>query len=245
MVATSRHAAWSVDVATLELRAWPIPDALRYLRRETGRADNEESDARALAEAVGALPLALAHAAAYLRGNRIVPVRRYLARLERQLESALDSVPYPSPVFGTFQAAIVDAERRSPGAAAILCFAAQFAPESIPEELFRQSPQLYPPLRPSLEESGGALHLADTVANDMRIDEALGALDRLSLARFSQASSTFAMHRLVQLSARELVADSAQTWIEAAIHVAGSAFPQPEFATGPSANGFCLTPSRL
>ena len=78
---TSRNAAWGAGIAAIRLPAWHTETASGYLQSESGRADLSEDEARAIAEALGALPLALAHAAASLRGMRMVTPGRYLEHI--------------------------------------------------------------------------------------------------------------------------------------------------------------------
>ncbi len=133
------------------------------------------------------MPLALAHAAAALRNLRMIGPQRYLERITEHLKSAPRGVEYPRSVFATFNTAIVQAEQHAPGAAALLCFAASFAPDVIPDELFREQIRLCPEgLLPSVPE---ALDLRAAVADDLRLDEALGTLDRLSLLSFAQSAA--------------------------------------------------------
>lgn len=70
-LATSRNATWSADVTAIPLGIWSLETAIDYLRRGSGRTDFSDDEARAIAEVVGALPLALAHAAASLRNARM------------------------------------------------------------------------------------------------------------------------------------------------------------------------------
>ena len=58
LLATSRNTVWSADVRAVALDVWPIETATGYLKRESGRTDLTEADARAIAEALGSLPLA-------------------------------------------------------------------------------------------------------------------------------------------------------------------------------------------
>ena len=214
---TSRNAAWGSDVTAIALQPWPRETAVEYLKRQSGRADLTDDDARALADALGALPLALSHAAASLRDVRMMTPRRYLERIERYLAEAPRTAEYPQSVFATYTAAIAQAEQHAAGAAAVLSFAAAFAPDAIPDELFRQDAALYPPGFPG---------------DDLRVDDALGALDRLSLLAFSQQSRAYAMHRLVQLAARDRVAGGA-AWASAAVAVADAAWTGVEFEEWP------------
>jgi tetratricopeptide (TPR) repeat protein len=221
VLATSRNAAWGADITIVPLHSWQLDTAIGYLQRESARTDLTESDAREIAEALGALPLALAHAAASLRGMRMVTPGRYLERIGQHLKNAPRGAEYPQSVFATFTAAIAQAEKEAAGAAAVLAFAASFAPDAIPDELFRQSVEYYP----------AELHAA--ISDDFRLDEALGALDRLSLLAFSEASRTYSMHRLVQLAALDTIGDTKLGWRECAVAVADAAFPEPEFKQWP------------
>jgi tetratricopeptide (TPR) repeat protein len=232
-VVTSRNAAWSAGVTTIALDAWRLETAIKYLQRESGRTDLADADARAIAEALGALPLALSHAAASLRGMRMVTPQRYLERINEYLKNAPRAAEYPRSVFATFSASIAQAEHQAAGAAAVLCFAAQFAPDAIPEQLFTQPIDCYSEgLGPIVSESD-ALDLRCTLVDDLRLDEALGTLDRLSLLAFAASSRTYAMHRLVQLASRDLVGSSSREWSECAVEVADAAFPKVRFETWP------------
>jgi class 3 adenylate cyclase/tetratricopeptide (TPR) repeat protein len=222
-LATSRDAAWSTDITAIPLQIWTLETAVEYLTRASGRADLSDNDARAIAEAVGALPLGLAHAAASLRSARMVSPQRYLERISERLHNAPRGAEYPRSVFATFSAAIVQAEQQSAGAAAVLCFAACFSPDAIPDELFHQEVECYADgLQPVLSDSV-AVDLRSAIADELRLDEALSALDRLSLLSFTQSSQTYSMHRLVQLAAQDLADGGARVWGECAVSVADAA----------------------
>lgn len=232
-VVTSRHAAWSADVSAIALHVWPAETAIEYLQRESRRSDLTDVDARAIVEALGALPLALAHAATSLRGMRMLTPGRYLEHIGAHLDKDSRGAEYPRSVFATFKAAISEAEHEAPGAAASLCFAALFAPDGIPDELFRQTEENYAEgLRPSLSD-GGAVDLHSVVSDEVCLDEALGALDRLSLLIYSESSRTYRVHRLVQLASQDLVNAAIPAWRESAIRVLDAALPQLTFAVWP------------
>jgi len=233
-LATSRDTAWSADITAIPLQIWTPETAVEYLARASGRSDLSHDDARAIAQAVGALPLALAHAAASLRNARMVSPQRYLERINERLHNTPRGAEYPRSVFATFSTAIAQAEQQAGGAAAVLRFAASFAPDAIPDELFRQGVEYYAEgLQPVLSD-GVAIDLRSAVADELRLDEALGALDRLSLLAFAQGSQTYSMHRLVQLAAQDLEGEGARAWHECALSVADIAFPeQIDVATWP------------
>jgi tetratricopeptide (TPR) repeat protein len=228
---TSRKAAWSADVARIPLKAWPLENAVDYLQQQSGRSDFSKADAQAIAEALGALPLALAHAAASLHDMRMLTPQRYLKHILTYLKNAPRNTEYPRSIFATFKTAIAQAETEFAGASATLCFAAAFAPDGIPDELFRQPIECYTAVLRPMVSNGAALDFSSVVADEVRLDEALGVLDRLSLLVYSEGSLTYSMHRLVQLAAQDLVGDAGQTWRECAVAVANAAFPDPEVAT--------------
>ncbi len=213
VLVTSRSAAWGAGVVEIPLDTWSIDEAAQYLLQESGRTDLDAAAAESIARALGALPLALAHAAAYLRTTRMVTPDRYLERIRQHLSGVPRSAEYPRSVFATFTEAIAEAEKAAPTAAAVLSLAAWFAPDAIPDELFRQ------------EVRSGPEALLAALADDVGLDEALGVLDRLSLLRFAEASRAYDMHRLVQLAARDLVGDASLAWIESAVGAANLAFP--------------------
>ncbi len=232
-LATSRDAAWGADVTAIPLHPWSLETSVRYLQRASGRKDLSETDAYAIVQVLGALPLALSHAAAALRSLRMVSPKRYLERINEHLHKAPRDAEYPRSVFATFSTAIAQAEQHAAGAAAVLCFATSFAPDAIPEELFHQPLETYAAdLRPALSETD-VLDLRSVFADGLRLDEALGALDRLSLLTFGESSRTYSMHRIVQLAGRDLEGDAALAWRECAVEVADAAFPEGDFATWP------------
>src|SRR5579871_5958062 len=218
---TSRCSTWSPEIVAIGLQTWELDTAVGYLQRESGRADLSDGDARAIADALGALPLALSHAAAALRSMRMVTPQRYLQRINEHLKNAPRGAEYPRSVFATFRMAIAQAETEAPEAPAVLRFAASFAPDAIPEELFAQSIELYPE------------GVQAAAADELRLDAALGVLDRLCLLAFSESSRSYSLHRLVQSAALESRGDDAGAWREAAVAVADAAFPRVEFDLWP------------
>lgn len=120
-------------------------DAIRYPLDESGRDDLIETDAQAIAEELGCLPLALFHAAAYLRKRKNKTAVAYLENVVRRMREAPREAEYSRAVFATFQEAADDAEAEATGARDVLALSAFYAPDAIPEELFQQPPQCYSP----------------------------------------------------------------------------------------------------
>lgn len=221
VLATARLGGWSNSVGTIEIREWPLPDAIRYLRHESGRDDLSDDDARSIAETLGCLPLALSHAAAYLRARINITAEKYLTALARHMREAPKDADTPRAVFATLQQNADQAETEAAGARAVLWLAAFYAPDAIPEELFRQPANCYPPT------------LAELLADACALDDAIGALAHLSLIDFDLDRRVFSIHRLTQAAARDAVGVEAGTWAESALRAMYGAFPMPESQTWP------------
>ena len=220
-------------VAPIEITEWALPEAVDYLRRESGRgARLADADAEAIAGALGRLPLALSHAAAYLREMPAVAPAAYLAAIERWLARPPPGMEEAKPVYATFREAIGQAEAFVQGAAAVLRLAAHFAPDNIPLELYAQAGEHYPPELAAMVGGSGS---------HATVDEALSALARLSLIDLDAEAQAFSVHRLVQGAARlhrggfpgiDSHADAA-AWQQAAVAVLGAAYPGGNYAEWP------------
>ncbi len=228
-------------IITIELEKWSTDESTSYLIKSSGkeRLDLTDDKAKTIAETLDNLPLALSHAAAYLRENRAVTVASYCMQVSELLNEVPPGVDNDArSVFATFRQAIAQAEQQAPGAAAVCCLAAFFAPEDIPEELFLQRLEGSEDLRPTLTDAvTPARDLRSTIeAGELDVDEAIGALDRLSLITFSAATRTFSLHRLVQAAGRDLLGDAALPWVQSAVAAVDAAFPPGdiEFAAWPT-----------
>ena len=191
VLVTSRLGAWGKGVAPVEVEVWAMDEAVRYLRDDSGRDDFSEAELTSIATELGRLPLALSHAAAYLKRRQNVTAAAYVAGLGRHMGAAPKDAEYDRAVFATFMQAVEEAEAEARGARAVVSLAAFFGPDAIPEELFRQQIADAPP------------ELAAVLADASAFDDALGALDHLSLVNFEPAGRTFSVHRLVQAAARD------------------------------------------
>jgi tetratricopeptide (TPR) repeat protein len=222
LLVTTRLRAWGAGIAKVEVEEWPMAEAVSYLLKESGRGDLTAANVEAIATALGGLPLALSHAAAYLRENENATAEAYLAAITRHLREAPESADYHRAVFATFQEQVEQAEARTPGARGVISLAAFYAPDDIAEELFTQAAEYYP------------APLARVVADPVKLEKAIGALIRFSLIDFVAETRTFSIHRLVQSAARDALAKEAPHWARSALLAAWAAFPEPEFNTWPA-----------
>jgi hypothetical protein len=158
--------------------------ATAYLIERTGRA-HDEADARKLATALGRLPLALSHAAAYCESG--TSFGEYLGLLVElpttELFKTSPDAFYEQTVASTWKASIEAATADASLAADVLEMAAHFAPDAIPKSLF------------------DVLVDASTALGRKSLLDAFNALSHWSLATVED--STLSVHRLLQKVVRD------------------------------------------
>ena len=197
---TSRFEAFHQQFAKIPIETLNREDSKRYLRAESNRTE-VDTDFDLLADNLGDLPLALSHAAAYLRYNRAVSIGHYRKRIATHLAQTPKAFDDQQSVFATYQTAIELLDPGARGAGVIMWLTAFLAPDDIPEEFFKQDASVYPEAIRSL------------IQREDAFEEALSALHRYSLVRFDNARRTFSVHRLVQAAIRATLADEQQVWI--------------------------------
>jgi tetratricopeptide (TPR) repeat protein len=176
---TSRFSDWSELADEVALDVLPLEEGIALLQSRTGRSD--AAGAKTLAEALGRLPLALDHAAAYCKRTQM-RLGDYATKASGLISAAPRGVGYPRSVAATFNLAIAEAVAQCPAAEALMAYLAQCAPERIPTTL----------VEGAVEEETERL-------------EALAALAEVSLVKhdpFEDGTPAVTVHRLVQTVAR-------------------------------------------
>ena len=184
VLVTSRDRALRQFGPVLTLGVFDEDTATQYLIDGAQRPDDAAA-ARLVAQALGCLPLALSHAAAYCAAG--TSFAAYLQLLEglpaRELFDSNPEASYTRTVASTWKASIQAATACAPLAADVLELAAQLAPDAITKSLF------------------------DVLVNDAgpgarkRLSSAFNALARFSLATVDDA--TLGVHRLLQKVVRD------------------------------------------
>ena len=172
---TSRFLDWRGLADEIALDTLSPEEAMSFLQSRAGRQDAE--GARILAEALGYLPLALDHAAAYCKRAQ-VSFGEYAKKVATLMASAPRDVLYPRSVAATFDLALGEAEARCPAAEEVMAFLSYCAPTRVPI-YFLQA-------------------LTDR-------EEAIAVLAELSLIRhdpYNDGVPAITTHRLVQAVAR-------------------------------------------
>jgi tetratricopeptide (TPR) repeat protein len=211
---TSRCTDWNGLARTLPLELMPEDEALRLLasRRDPETlVAGELASARALAEDLGFLPLALAQAAAYMRetGEGFADYRALLAARRSELLAEGHAHPdYPEPVSRTWDISAHAAGQQSAGARPLLELLAFFAPDALP--------------RGVLDADPGAL--PEDLRDKLDRNRAVSALNRFSLVHAEGGSLT--VHRLVQAVTRDgLDGAAANLRAGAAVRLIAAALP--------------------
>jgi tetratricopeptide (TPR) repeat protein len=176
---TSRFLDWSELAGEVALDVLPLEEAVGFLQSRTARSDT--AGASTLADALGRLPLALDHAAAYCKRTQM-RFADYAQRASSLIDTAPRGAGYPRSVAATFDLAITEAVAQCQSAEPLMAYLAQCAPERIPMILVE----------------GGREDEAERM-------EALAALAEVSLVRhdpFEDGTPAVTVHRLVQAVAR-------------------------------------------
>ena len=172
---TSRFSDWSELADEVAVDVLPPGEAVAFLENRTRRGD--AAGARTLAGAVGNLPLALDHAAAYCKRTQM-GFADYAAKALTLIAAAPRGTGYPRSVAATFDLAIAEAVAQCQSAEALIVFLAQCAPERIPMIL-----------------------VEGAIADEAERLEALAALAEVSLVKhdpFEDGTPAVTVHRLVQ-----------------------------------------------
>jgi NB-ARC domain len=176
---TSRFSDWSELADEVALEVLPLEEAIALLESRTGRSD--ASGAKPLAEALGRLPLALDHAAAYCKRTQM-QFGDYAKKTSNLMEAVPRGAGYPRSVAATFDLAISEGAKQCPAAEPLMAYLAHCAPERIPMTL-----------------------IEGAVEDEAERREALAALAEVSLVKhepFEDGTPAVTVHRLVQAVAR-------------------------------------------
>jgi tetratricopeptide (TPR) repeat protein len=205
---TTRLANWpnaeTPPIDVLEPKA-----AVEFLRRRAGVTDVDA--AARLAEALGYLPLALAQAAALIKGA--MTLSTYLELLESRAPAlfAKGKPPdYEFTVASTWNLSLERLEQDMPAAVALLRLCSFLGGEAIPLSLIAASPRLPDDLAPVLRDPFDQW-------------ETTNALITFSLA--DRDKDTLSIHRLVQAVVRAELVDTEVTWAEHVLLTIFEIFP--------------------
>jgi TIR domain/NB-ARC domain len=202
---TSRFSDWRERAEEVSLDVLPIAEAIAFLDRRAGRSD--QAGARTLAEALGRLPLALDHAAAYCR-RTLTSFATYAEKVDKFIAVAPRELTYPRSVAATFELAIDQAVAQCLEAEHLMAYLCYCSGDGIPMNLVK----------------GG-------IIDDDARSQAIAALSEVSLiGHIDLKDGSFALkvHRLVQSVAwkRALATGTAQNAWERFLERLATLYPE-------------------
>ena len=190
VIITSRNQVWNRDATELEVDVFTSEESIAHLRRRV--PDLSPAQARLLAEALGDLPLAVEHAAAYLllTGMSADTYLDLLATYPSDMFGAVPDADYPLPIVATFAASLEKLEAEWPSAKRLLQMSVFLGPDAFSQILVYKSPEMVralsasdPRLRPNPVQVLGRV---------------VQAIRRLSLGKVDGRKNTIQVHRLIQ-----------------------------------------------
>jgi tetratricopeptide (TPR) repeat protein len=199
VIITTPGQEWAREAWTIDVNVFERAESVELLAR---RVDTlSATDANAIAEKLGDLPLAVEQAATWL-ATTAMTARSYLDLLDEHLPRILNEPPppgYPHPAANTWRLSQERLRESNPAAAYLLELFAFFAPEPIPTRLLN-SPGMI-----------DALVAFDPALRDPLLHGSLiRDINRYGLARVDPAIPAIRIHRLVQSVVRSDLPEAVQ-----------------------------------
>jgi tetratricopeptide (TPR) repeat protein len=234
VILTTRSQATRAVAQPLEVKELEPDDGAVFLLRRAriipldaslADASNEnQSDARAIANFLDGLPLAIDQAGAYIEETRC-SLSGYRERYQKERATLLKErghlfSVHPASVATTFSLSFQKVQKANPAAADLLRFFAFLSPEVIPMDLLRDgAPELGKPLR-------------RIARKPQQVDRALSTLYSYSLVRRDAATNTLYVHRLAQAVLKdEMSARTQHRWAERTVRAVNRTFPSVKVET--------------
>jgi tetratricopeptide (TPR) repeat protein len=213
VLVTSRNPAFGSVAHPLPVPTMKTTEVMEFLLKRAPSVD--ETGAKALAEALGGLPLALEHAGAYVEecsASFSGYLELFLRRQKDILGRAQAPVGYEATVATTWEISFAEVEKGSEAAGQLMNLCAFLAPDDIGREMLQSGSEILPE------------PLAAAVSDDLQWNDAVGVLRKYSLIEVQDGA--ISVHRLVQAVARDrLDQEERKKWAEAAVKVVDTAFP--------------------
>lgn len=207
------------DGSIVEVEPMAEPEALELLETRVPLDEASRKDASALVQVLEYIPLAITHAAAYIRTRPRMTISIYLQLFQEGKASQANLLnnhdtkdlrrdySIRHPVITTWQMTFDQLRRTAPAAADLLALLSTFDRQGIPEFL---------------------LHGDE---DQLQFEDAIAPLMSFSLVKQQAKERSFEMHRLVQLSTRKWLESNRelQKWISEALKTMVKMFPTADY----------------
>jgi tetratricopeptide (TPR) repeat protein len=208
---TSRNSGWQSVAEIIRLDVFSEREAAVFWTERLGYGD--EAARVELAEALGRLPLAMEHAAAYMGVNGLDAagyLRLYRVRRQALWKRVVPPDDYHATVTTTWEIGFEKA-RQTAGAAELLNLCCFLASDDIPLGLLVEQAEVTPEA------------LAAVLKDELALNDAIGALERYSL--MERTGGMLGVHRLVQTVARDRMGEERmKKWVETAVDFLSHAY---------------------
>ena len=228
---TSRLANWSGGVAAMELDVLSLDDATDFLLARTAerrqRTPTDANDARALAQELGGLSLALEQAGALIsvkRDSLAHYLQRWRAR-EAKVRTWYDEqlMKYPRSVAVTWDTTVDQLDAAALALLRMLCW---LAPEPVPRSLLAMQTAetaLTEGVQRVVAAGERPAFAPDKVPD---VEGALATLTGFSLSKWEPGNAAFRMHRLVaEVTCERLAEGRRQAWLQAMLSLVNAYLP--------------------
>lgn len=207
VLVTSRARTWRAFSQVIELRPLCSPASRAVLVQRSGRRDDAPTDADAIADALGHLPLALVQAGAYIEATGC-SFRDYLDHFEQRGLALLDDPKSMADsdrrtVAATWELSLAEIRARRPAAAALLDWLAFLDPAGVPLRLLLEHPEGLPP------------PLDGCARSPIDLDDLIAVL--LEFGMIERDRGTLRVHGLVQAVTREKLAADVRSQVALAV----------------------------
>lgn len=205
------------------IKVEPMTDseALALLETRIPFSESSIGDAKALVQELEGIPLAITHAAAYIRNRERVTISAYLHLFRESKANQAKLLNYNDakdlrrdystrhPTIFTWQITFEQIRKTTPLATDLMALMSIFDRQGIPECLLHDG------------------------TDRLQFEDAIAPLLCFSLVRQQAEGGLFEMHRLVQLSTRKWLESNRtlQRWVSLALQIMTEAFPSGEYET--------------
>jgi len=219
VIITSRITEWPQDVMVWQIQHLTEEQAVAFLTRRLAESEDgsaDDGDKRAVARALGCLPLALEQSAAYMRAHRI-GFAEYLTRFQASKKELLEhpaagATGYTETISSVWLTSYQELDREACELLELISF---LAPDEIPRDFFAKAGaelrrvlaaalSMKPRKRPGTDVMLGPMAIArlpDTFFAEVA-ERALSQLAEYSLVNFTPTG--FACHHLVAFAQQNL-----------------------------------------
>lgn len=227
VIITSRDGSWELPggYGSMSIREFDRNESIQLLRRRGPRTLATE-EAERLAEELGDLPLALNQAAVWLHESGM-SAAEYLEQFARKKEEMIrllepEDPGYQVPVAAAWNVSLDRLAVTNPGALRLLQLCSFLASAPIPKYVFEFARGIE-----------GPPELVEVLEDPTKLNVAIRAIGRNSLAHIDHQQNTISLHRLVQMAVRTPMSPEERVALEHCAHqLLGRSGPRGDVAEG-------------